>query len=145
MPWRSKWQPAPVFLPGRSHGQRSLAGCSPGATKDWATRQQQIRGILKSGTGELIYKTEIDSQTQKTNLWLPKRKREGRNKLGVWVLHIHTTILYTNYITNKGLLYHIGDYTQYLVITYNGKNTKKNRFLYMYNNHFALHLKLTTL
>ena len=23
------WQPAPVFLPGKSHGQRSLAVCSP--------------------------------------------------------------------------------------------------------------------
>ena len=22
--WRRKWQPAPVFLPGESHGQRSL-------------------------------------------------------------------------------------------------------------------------
>ena len=29
MPWRRKWQPAPVFLPGKSHGQRSLADCSP--------------------------------------------------------------------------------------------------------------------
>ena len=28
-PWRRKWQPTPVFLPGESHGQRSLAGCSP--------------------------------------------------------------------------------------------------------------------
>ena len=26
---RSKWQPTPVFLPGKSHGQRSLAGYSP--------------------------------------------------------------------------------------------------------------------
>ena len=26
MPWRRKWQPIPVFLPGESHGQRSLAG-----------------------------------------------------------------------------------------------------------------------
>ena len=25
-PWRRKWQPTPVFLPGESHGQRSLAG-----------------------------------------------------------------------------------------------------------------------
>ena len=25
-PWRRKWQPIPVFLPGKSHGQRSLAG-----------------------------------------------------------------------------------------------------------------------
>ena len=28
-PWRSKWQPTPGFLPGKSHGQRSLAGYSP--------------------------------------------------------------------------------------------------------------------
>jgi len=25
-PWRRAWQPTPVFLPGKSHGQRSLAG-----------------------------------------------------------------------------------------------------------------------
>jgi len=24
--WRRKWQPTPVFLPGKSHGQRSLVG-----------------------------------------------------------------------------------------------------------------------
>ena len=28
IPWRREWQPAPVFLPGISHGQRSLVGCS---------------------------------------------------------------------------------------------------------------------
>ena len=28
-PWRRKWQPTPVFLPGESHGQRSLVGYSP--------------------------------------------------------------------------------------------------------------------
>ena len=27
-PWRRAWQPTPVFLPGESHGQRSLAGSS---------------------------------------------------------------------------------------------------------------------
>ena len=45
---------------------------------------------LKIGTNELINKTEIDSQTQKTNIWLPKGKWEY--KLGGWDLHIHTTI-----------------------------------------------------
>ena len=29
IPWRRRWQPSPVFLPGESHGQRSLAGYSP--------------------------------------------------------------------------------------------------------------------
>ena len=28
IPWRRKWEPTPVFLPGESHGERSLAGCS---------------------------------------------------------------------------------------------------------------------
>ena len=27
--WRRKWQPTPVFLPGESHGRRSLVGYSP--------------------------------------------------------------------------------------------------------------------
>ena len=27
--WRRQWQPTPVFLPGKSHGRRSLVGCSP--------------------------------------------------------------------------------------------------------------------
>ena len=39
-PWRRKWQPTPIFLPGESHGQRSLAGYSPQGHRvghDWAT------------------------------------------------------------------------------------------------------------
>ena len=28
-PWNRKWQPTPVFLPGKFHGQRNLVGCSP--------------------------------------------------------------------------------------------------------------------
>ena len=33
--------------------------------------------FFKNDTNELVYKTEIDPQTQKTNLWLPKRKTVG--------------------------------------------------------------------
>ena len=29
IPWRRKWQHIPVFLPDKSHGQRSLVGYSP--------------------------------------------------------------------------------------------------------------------
>ena len=32
-PWSRKWQPTPAFSPGKSHGQRSLAGYSPQAAK----------------------------------------------------------------------------------------------------------------
>ena len=32
--WRRKWQTTPVFLPGESHGQRSLVGYSPWGRKE---------------------------------------------------------------------------------------------------------------
>ena len=41
IPWRMKWQPTPVFLPGKSHGQRSLVGYSPWG-HNLATMPQQI-------------------------------------------------------------------------------------------------------
>jgi len=34
IPWRRAWQPPPVFLPGESHGQRSLEGYSPWGHKE---------------------------------------------------------------------------------------------------------------
>ena len=34
-PRRRKWQPTPLFLPGKSHGQRSLMGNSPWGHKEW--------------------------------------------------------------------------------------------------------------
>ena len=40
-----------------------------------------------------MYKTEIDSQTEKTNVWLSKGKGGGgKDKLRVWNQHVHITI-----------------------------------------------------
>jgi len=33
IPWRKKWQPTPLFLPGKSHGQRSLRATVQGVAK----------------------------------------------------------------------------------------------------------------
>ena len=38
--WRRQWQPTPVLLPGKSHGQRSLVGCSPWGRQEWETTGQ---------------------------------------------------------------------------------------------------------
>ena len=40
IPQRRKWQPTSVFLPGKSHGQRSLVGCSPWGCKELDTTEQ---------------------------------------------------------------------------------------------------------
>ena len=39
---------------------------------------------LKKDTKELVYKTETDSETQKTKLWLQREKAGERDKLRVW-------------------------------------------------------------
>ena len=39
--WRSKWQPTPVFLPGKSHGRRSLVGYCP-----WGCKESDTTGRL---------------------------------------------------------------------------------------------------
>ena len=40
--WDGKWQPTPVVLPGKFHGQRSLVGCSP-----WGAK---VHGVTKRRT-----------------------------------------------------------------------------------------------
>ena len=40
-PWRRTWQPTSVFLPGKSHGQRSLVGYSP-----WGYKELDMKGQL---------------------------------------------------------------------------------------------------
>ena len=32
--WRRQWHPTPVLLPGKSHGRRSLLGCSPWGSEE---------------------------------------------------------------------------------------------------------------
>ena len=46
IPWRRAWQPSPVFLPGESHGQRSLAGYGPKGRKE-STQLKQLSTYTK--------------------------------------------------------------------------------------------------
>ena len=49
IPWRRKWQPTPVFLPGKSHGRRRLGLQSMGSQRvsHWATEHTHIILYLK--------------------------------------------------------------------------------------------------
>ena len=48
-PWRSQQQPTPVFLPGKSHGQRSLVGYDP-----WGHRGVKSDRVTKQGTRPML-------------------------------------------------------------------------------------------
>ena len=39
IPWRRKWQPTAVLLPGKFHGERSLVGYSPWGRKESDTTE----------------------------------------------------------------------------------------------------------
>ena len=51
IPLRRKWQPSPVFLPGKSHGQRNLAGYSPQGPKESDTTKQ-LNSNLREGESD---------------------------------------------------------------------------------------------
>ena len=48
IPWRRQWQPSPVFLPRKSLGRRSLAGCSPWGRKESDTTELYHLQTLES-------------------------------------------------------------------------------------------------
>ena len=52
IPWRRKWQPTPVLLPGKSQGQRNLPGCSPWGLKESDTTERLHFHFPLSCTGE---------------------------------------------------------------------------------------------
>ena len=87
IPWKSKWQPTPAFLPGKFHGQRSLAGYSL-----WGWKSQ----------------TRLSTQTfwkyrAKTGFWL---QNLSYTEFTVWTVNILSTLKRTSkkYI-RKNILY----------------------------------------
>ena len=56
IPWRRKWQPTPVFLPRKPHGQRCLVGCIVHGVTEPDTTEQ-----LKGNNGNTVCYTLCDS------------------------------------------------------------------------------------
>ena len=87
-----------------------------------------ICGTQKNGTDEPVFRAEIETQMQRTNVWTPRGEsgRGGGGGLMNWEIGIDIyTLLFTKQITNKDLLYRKGNSTQYTVMTYMGKESKK--------------------
>jgi len=49
-PWRREWLPTPIFLPGKSHGQRDLAGYNPWDGKELDTTEQLTLSLFQSSS-----------------------------------------------------------------------------------------------
>ena len=63
-PWGGKWQPTPVFLPGKSHGWWSLAGYNPWGHKESDTTLFSVMSRCKHRDVYQIERVRIHKQSQ---------------------------------------------------------------------------------
>ena len=64
MPWRRKCQPTPVFLPGKSHGQRSLADYHP-----WGFKRAEQDLVTKEHVSIHTHRHTINILIQYYKIW----------------------------------------------------------------------------
>jgi len=65
IPWRREWQPTPLFLSGKSTGQRSLAGCSP-----WGHKELDMTEHTHTHTHTHKLLTQVTTWMHIKNIWL---------------------------------------------------------------------------
>ena len=100
-PWRRAWQPSPVFLPGKSHGQRSLVGysawgCKESDTTEWLSTRAEMSRLFffanKEGT-EVV--PGIPRQTKTADAEARSRVRSRGKEIlqNAWLPFRHTELL----------------------------------------------------
>ena len=58
-PWSRKWQPSPVFLPGKFHRQRSLVGYSPWGSKELDTLEKLSTKALRDKQDPALFAEDV--------------------------------------------------------------------------------------
>ena len=69
--WKRKWQPTPLFLPGESHGQRSLEGYSPRGLKESDTSEplsHPLHGMIFKSKLTVIMKFSLNIKKNNVNM-----------------------------------------------------------------------------
>ena len=79
IPWRREWQPIPVFLPGESHGQRSLEGFSPYGRKESDTKPLSTQHMEISVCNQVL--ELVRHQLEMQNHELQPRSTESKSAL----------------------------------------------------------------
>ena len=77
IPWRRAWQPTPVFLPGESHGQRSLVGLQSMALQS----QTQLKRLSILLDQTLYLSKRLLQSSITIRIW----NRSGKVYPGIWL------------------------------------------------------------
>ena len=110
--WRRQWHPTPVLLPGKSHGWRSLVGCSPwGHEESDMTEQLHFHFSLSytgEGNGSPLQCSCLENPRDGGAWWaavygvsqsqtrLKRLSSSNSSKIYIFIIHLLWTILYVN-------------------------------------------------
>ena len=146
-PWRRKWQPTPVSLPGKSHGQRSLVGCSPWGLKESYTTEQLTHEYSlekEMATHSSILAWSIPGTEEPGRLLLMESHRIGQDwsdlaAAAAWIL----TYEYSNIFMHMSMY----SWNQYNILNqlYYNKSFKKGKKIQSAIKDHAFHLVFMTL
>ena len=92
IPWRRKWQPTLLSLPGKSHGQRSLAGYSPWSHKELDTMEElndDNKKIAHSYNGIQAWKEGNTDTCYKEEAWKHYAKWRKPQNTSCCMVHLH--------------------------------------------------------
>ena len=135
IPWRRVWQPTAVFLPGESHGQRSLVGYSPRVSKSrtllkWLnthTHTHTHSHATRMGFPGGSHGKEPDYNVGDHDLNPPARKIPWRRECFLTPVFLpgefHVAVRHdwaTNTHMLQGYIVYHGNYSQCFIITTNG-------------------------
>ena len=99
IPQRRKWQPTPVFLPGKSHGQRNLVGCSPWGYKKSQTQLSNRVHILAA------FKSSINFHSpHPQDVLLVQLSSSWDGSIHNFLLKVKSELITTSYLTSTTLI-----------------------------------------
>ena len=82
--WRRRWHPTPVLLPGKSHGWRSLAGCSPWGREESDTTERLHFHFSFACIGESCPPSSIKSVESRSSPCPFHQPPQVTNNLNCW-------------------------------------------------------------
>ena len=120
IPWRRKWQPTPVFLPGEFHGWRNPVGYSP-----WGWKESDT-------TERLHFHFHFQNRNRLRPIVAKVEGGVGEGKIGSLGLANANYWYYIGWINNKILQLSTGNYKQHPITNYKWKR------MYICMSHFAI-------
>ena len=109
MKWRRQWHPTPVLLPGKSHGRRSLVGCSSRGRKELdATERLHIHFSLScigEGNGSPLQCSCLENPMDRGAWWAAVHGvAKGQTQLSNFTFTSHFHVLEKEMATHSSLL-----------------------------------------